>query len=143
MRLGGLHKSQPHQRAGGEGERTAAGNSSRPVSREEYWLDLWAFSTSPYGLALSTRQFWRLTFRTFEALKRQWENHRQHSLDLYAGIQTTLHAERFKKRGGGAWEPRDFIGKPKPPKPLVERKGEISEMIRAAAEINKKRGRNG
>ena len=107
-------------------------------------MDVWAFGVSPYGLALSSDELDSITPREFAALKKWWDRRRQDTLDLYAGIQVTLHAERFKKRGGGAWEPSDFLGKPKPPKPLVERKNEIWDMIRAAAAINqKKRGPNG
>ena len=101
---------------------------------------MWAFCTSPYGLQLTTPQFWDLMPVEFVALRKQWESHRQHSLDLYAGLQTTLHNSSigFKREGGGRWTPSDFLGRPKPKVPLVQRKGEILEMLRTAATINKK-----
>jgi hypothetical protein len=62
-----------------------------PVDRDQYWLDIWAFGTSPHGLGLSDDKLWRLTPREHAALVHQWERSRELPMQIHAGIQATLH----------------------------------------------------
>jgi hypothetical protein len=71
-------------------------------------------------------------------LERQWQRDRDDKLNMYAGLQVTLHAA-YKKPGGGRWQAGDFVGKPKPKVPLVQRKQEIWQMLTDAAQINEVR----
>ena len=54
-------------------------------------MDLWAFGTSRDGLGLSDAQFWWLTDREYHALRRVWQRRRDFQIDLYAGLQASLH----------------------------------------------------
>jgi hypothetical protein len=81
--------------AGGAAEEAGGGSSSERVSQltEQYWLDLWAFGTSPDGLGLTELGFWLLTYPEFTALKRQWERAR--------GIASPLTKEQAENLANG------------------------------------------
>ena len=60
-------------------------------------MRLWAFGTSPYGLALSEKRLWTLSPREFEALRAQWARH-----------QAILHNGALHRKDGQMWEPAHF-----------------------------------
>lgn len=86
-----------------------------PVDREERWLRIWAFGTSPYGLGLVSEALWRLTPREFIALKRIWAEDRAVFANahfvrkegdppftaddfLFAGVRDARRAEAMRDR---------------------------------------------
>ena len=71
-------------------------------------MDLWAFGTSPYGLHLSDAQFWFLSMREFRALKKVWRQRQEFQIDLYAGLQASLHN---LWSSGKRYTANDFNGK--------------------------------
>ncbi len=68
---------RPHAARQPEGKLTSR-------EREQQWVDLWAFGTSPYGLGLSSETFWALTGRELTALKTQWARTQAQALNLQA-----------------------------------------------------------
>lgn len=72
-------------------------------------MHIWAFATSPYGLALAGEVFWCLSPREFDALRRQWQHHQDRQAAFHAGIQATLHNAHFTRDGGGRFTPAEFM----------------------------------
>jgi hypothetical protein len=60
---------------------------------------MWAFATSPYGLALTEQQWWAMTPREYIYLRERWYEARMFHLSLNAGIQATLHNAHFQTDG--------------------------------------------
>jgi hypothetical protein len=58
--------------AAGEAGGGASDGIAGQLGGEEFWLKLWAFGTSPYGLGLPEFDFWLLTPREYAALKAEW-----------------------------------------------------------------------
>ena len=52
------------------GAASDGGTAGTDQLSEDYWIDLWAYGTSPVGLGLSERRFWSLTRREYYALHR-------------------------------------------------------------------------
>ena len=71
---------------------------------EAYWLELWAYGTSPYGLGLTEAAFWGLGFREFDALRKQ---HRKH-LERWA-LEQAMTANIWRKPDTPPFAPSDFL----------------------------------
>ena len=67
----------------------------------ERWLRRWAFAVSQTGLGLTTRQFWGLTPRAFQALTREWEAHQNSESYVFREILATLRNVAL----GKGWKP--------------------------------------
>jgi len=79
-------------------------------------MDLWAFSTSPHGLSLSSEQFWRLTPGAFAALRRQWQYGQDRIAIPLAWIRADLHNAWMHQQGKPAYTAEDFLpGRKKKP----------------------------
>lgn len=72
------------QGAGHGGQHGSTGDKLDPIAEEKRWLKLWAFATSPYGLALSSDAFWDLTSIELDALKYEWAQSRALTLNMQA-----------------------------------------------------------
>ena len=96
--------------AGGEPGAERDGDSTGPIAElsEEYWLDLWAFGTSPYGLGLTAETLWGLCDREFRALSRQWERAREYQMTLVAAMRADLF-NTSAKGYDRTFEARDFL----------------------------------
>ncbi len=66
-------------------------------------------------MGLSDAYLWSRTAREYRALREVYEHHFQDFVDMYAGLQTTLHAAWFKHPGGGRFSPEMFGGRPPRP----------------------------
>ena len=108
VRIGRCQLQASHGRSDGSNKKSAEpgrsgtaganGRARSQLDRETYWLDLWAFATSPLGLGLSSAVFWSLTPREFAAHRKIFtDKQRQHAYAL-AEIQATLHNAWFKRK---------------------------------------------
>lgn len=69
---------------------------------------MWAFGTSPYGLALTEERLWGMCQREFDALKRQFDAAQERQMLLLATLRADLHntsARQFDR----VFDPEDFI----------------------------------
>lgn len=96
---------------------------------------MWAFGTSPHGLGLSSEKFWRLTMREYRALRREWQNARDHGSTIAAALLATMH-NGFFKHDGVPWIAADFLGQgnreDRKARATVERFNSQMQKIRAA-----------
>lgn len=99
---------------GSRGKSTAGGGapdaagSCAGVDSVDYWLDIWAFGTSPYGLGLTPERLWGLCHREYSALQKQWERARSDQLSIMAALRADLHntaGKTFKHN----FKPQDFM----------------------------------
>lgn len=65
---------------------------------------------SPYGLALAEDYLWSLTPREYEALRKEWTSHREHSDRHFATMQAMYYNMHFRGPQDAAWLPEDFLG---------------------------------
>lgn len=58
---------------------------------------MYAFATTPvHGLGMTGPEFWSSTPREFAARRRVFDQQREYSMSLYAGLQATLHNAHFR-----------------------------------------------
>jgi hypothetical protein len=58
---------------------------------------MYAFATTPvHGLGMTGPEFWSSTPREFAARRKVFEQSREYSASLYAGLQATLHNAHFR-----------------------------------------------
>jgi hypothetical protein len=58
---------------------------------------MYSFATQPVqGLGMTGPEFWAATPREFAARRKVWEQAREHTMHLYAGMQATLHNAHFR-----------------------------------------------
>jgi hypothetical protein len=95
-----------------------------PREREQRWLDLWAFATSPYGLGLSSEVFWSLTGRELQAFKLQWAKNQAQALNLQANTE------------GVPFIPEDFLGLSDRVERVAEHKAKMERAEAIAAMEN-------
>ena len=95
--------------ASGDGS-GAAGDRDDGASEltEEYWLDLWAFGTSPYGLGLTEDKLWGLCPVEYLALKEQWKRSQEQSIHLLAVLRADIY-NTAGKTYDRTFEPKDFL----------------------------------
>jgi hypothetical protein len=104
---------------GGSGKKSTADGSDPGASEgggwagantvidDDYWLEIWAFGTSPDGLNLSAKALWALSPREYGALKRQWRLARDRERNLICALRADLYntsARQFKH----TFQPADF-----------------------------------
>ena len=70
---------------------------------------MWAFGTSPTGLALSETDLWSLTPREYAALRDQWFKMQENSRGLVAILQATL-CNIHRGENEVPFIPADFLG---------------------------------
>lgn len=70
---------------------------------------MWAFGTSPQGLALSSSSFWATSPRELEALIKVLKHSRDPLWGAYAGIQATLHNAWLRPKGKPEYKASDFL----------------------------------
>lgn len=92
--------------------------------RDAYWLEIWAYGTSPYGLGLDEETLWSLTPREFEALKRQHERSHVPAMWMHAAIQATLHNAHFRGENQPAFQASQFMPPEFRPAPAIPKPGE-------------------
>lgn len=91
-------------------------------------MRLWAFATSRDGLGLTSEQFWALSVREFNALKRV---HRD-TLIRWAIDRAQFMNAHFVKAGEEPWLPADFLGEGN----RETRNDEKQLSLIAAAQVN-------
>ena len=121
--------------AGGDGSPGTAGYTGQPELRgEDYWLHIWSFGTSPYGLNLPERVLWSLTPREFSALKAEWAEYREFQARQVAGIQATMSNAWFKRSDGQHFVADDFMPGGRKPQSVEEKRAVIRSMLTRAAQ---------
>lgn len=111
---------------------TGTGASPDQLKGEQFWLDLWAYGRSPYGLGLAESEFWGLGFREFDALRRE---HRKH-LRRWA-LELSLHANIWRKADSAPFTPEDFLDPASREKRLAEHTREQQAVQLANAQLAK------
>lgn len=91
---------------------------------------MWAFGTSPYGLALEPEVLWSLSPREYDALKEQWQKSRDEQRQMYAEVQATLHNAWLRGKDQPAFIAVDFLGG-RPPQTAEEKAAVFSSLLEA------------
>lgn len=86
---------------------------------------------SPYGLGISTEQFWQLSRLEFQALRKQWERVRDDSRFMWASLQASLYNGPLDVEGM-LYTADDVLGK----SDRQKRKQETQQSQMAAAQAN-------
>lgn len=71
-------------------------------------MELWAFATSPYGLALDDMTLWGLTHAQFFALRRQWKMNREFQMGMFFQIRADIHNGWMPREDKRGWTAQDF-----------------------------------
>jgi hypothetical protein len=123
--------------AAGGGSGAGAGGHDGPakLTGEAYWLEVWAFGTSPHGLGLAAEALWQLTPREYGALKAVWEASRKYLNLRFAELQCVLHNAWFRSKDEHpqAYTVEQFLpGHVEPQQSPADKKLAMTMMMKAA-----------
>lgn len=73
-------------------------------------MERWAFATSlpPYGLGLSSAEFWWLSLEEYDAKVACWERYTESQFIMLAHIRADIHNGQCEKRDKSMWTAQDF-----------------------------------
>ena len=99
-------------------------------------MEKWAFATSlpPFGLGLSSAEFWYLSLEEYDAKVYFWERHQDAQFLMLATLRADLHNGQIERQDKQAWTPQHF-GAPEVKRKVVRKKfrpAEILPRIRSA-----------
>ena len=67
-------------------------------------MNLWAFATSPHGLAIPEKKFWYMSFAEYNAFYRVWENSRKPERFQWAEMMALLWNSNGGKPAKSAYD---------------------------------------
>lgn len=83
-------------------------------------MERWAFATSlpPFGLGMSSAEFWFLSLDEYDAKVDRWELWRKDQIFMFTSLRADLHNGQLTRQDKQLWKAQDFgADEPKQKKP--------------------------